>query len=148
MMRDIRFVKTNDYHLIENFKKVARENAPDEVCGVLVGPVLDTTGLITRILMVKNISENIPKWDFIMDPVEFYLALKTTCWLNDNATDDYLGVIHSHPVNSSLPSIYDKAAVFNGHTTEGAYMIYSVRDDTLFCGIVAGGQIIPSFLAT
>jgi proteasome lid subunit RPN8/RPN11 len=111
-----------------NFSYNADRAVPNEICGVLTGPVSNDLGRVTKIHLVENISELIPQTHFIMNPQGFYDVLKQTNWIDESLTDTFLGIIHSHPNDNFWPSHWDKAAARDGKVNEGAYIIYSARD--------------------
>ena len=80
--------------LIESVLSIAREGAPEEVCGLLVQIDGDVVPL-----SAKNLSHE-PKRSFYMDP---------TAWLSAReAGGEVIGVFHSHPDRSPKPSMPDR----------------------------------------
>jgi len=95
----------------ESFKKYAKEQAPDEACGLLA----IIKGKET-FWPCKNLAEG--KFEFfILDPDD---------WAECEDQGEILGVIHSHPTGPATPSDNDKAACeYLGFP----YYIYSIEHD-------------------
>ena len=95
----------------ESFKKYAKEQAPDEACGLLA----IIKGKET-FWPCKNLAEG--KFEFfILDPDD---------WAECEDQGEILGVIHSHPTGPATPSDNDKAACEH---LGFPYYIYSIEHD-------------------
>ena len=95
----------------QSFKEYAKEQAPNEACGLLA----IIKGKET-FWPCKNLAEG--KFDFFMlDPDD---------WAECEDNGEVIGVIHSHPVGSATPSDTDKAACEH---LGFPYYIYSISLD-------------------
>ncbi len=95
----------------ESFIKYAKEQAPEEACGLLA----IIKGKET-FWPCKNLAEG--KFEFfILDPDD---------WAECEDTGEIIGVIHSHPVGAAIPSDTDKAACEH---LGFPYYIYSIEHD-------------------
>ena len=95
----------------ETFKKYAKEQAPEEACGLLA----IIKGKET-FWPCKNLAEG--KFEFfILDPDD---------WAECEDTGEVIGVIHSHPKGSATPSDTDRAACEH---LGFPYYIYSIAHD-------------------
>ena len=95
----------------ESFKEYAKEQAPNEACGLLAVIKGEET-----FWPCKNIAEG--KFEFFMlDPDD---------WAECEDAGEVIGVIHSHPVGSATPSDTDKAACEH---LGFPYFIYSIQHD-------------------
>ena len=93
----------------ESFKEYAKNQAPDEACGLLA----IIKGKET-FWPCKNLAEG--KFEFfVLDPDD---------WAECEDTGEVIGVIHSHPVGAATPSDTDKAACEH---LGFPYYIYSIQ---------------------
>ena len=92
----------------------AREQAPDECCGLLLG----TASSITEAVRAGNLSDR-PRSRFLIDPKD-HIDLRR----NARARGlEVLGFYHSHPRSAAVPSPIDLAeAAYPGHL----YLIVSL----------------------
>jgi [CysO sulfur-carrier protein]-S-L-cysteine hydrolase len=111
----------------------AREDAPNECCGLLVG----TRQSIDRVIRARN-SEASPT-RYRIDAEDHFAAIHS-------ARADGLRVVgayHSHPKTAALPSPSDIAEAAGG--SDFVYVIVSLKGDdgNLFAYRLKGGSVIP-----
>ena len=95
----------------ESFTKYAKEQAPEEACGLLA--IIQGKETFWP---CKNLAEG--KFEFfILDPDD---------WAECEDTGEVIGVIHSHPVGAATPSDTDRAACEH---LGFPYYIYSIEHD-------------------
>ena len=99
----------------ETFKKYAKEQAPEEACGLLA----IIKGKET-FWPCKNLAEGKHEF-FILDPDD---------WAECEDTGEIIGVIHSHPVGAAIASEADKASCEH---IGFPYYIYSINQDHWLC---------------
>ena len=99
----------------ETFKKYAKEQAPEEACGLLA----IIKGKET-FWPCKNLAEGKHEF-FILDPDD---------WAEFEDTGEIIGVIHSHPVGAAIASEADKASCEH---IGFPYYIYSINQDHWLC---------------
>ena len=104
--------------------------ATDELCGVLVGRQGHFRGVVDEIRLIKNIHATSRK-AFLMDPQDFLTAIEDTSLYTATPEHQFLGIIHSHPVDYAFPSITDWAAAEGHGLYFGPYLIYSPAYETL-----------------
>jgi proteasome lid subunit RPN8/RPN11 len=94
-------------HNIELIQAELEANKPYEACGVLVGTINGSTALVERALPVTNVKRT--RTSFELDPRQFYDA-----W-NDAEKNgrEIVGVYHTHPVSSAVPSLWDRETMQN-----------------------------------
>jgi len=82
-------------------------NKPYEACGVLIGTIDGSTALVEKALPVANTKRT--RTSFELDPKQFYEA-----W-NEAEKDgkEIVGVYHTHPVSSAVPSLWDRETMQN-----------------------------------
>ena len=82
-------------------------NKPYEACGVLIGAIHGTTANVEKALPVTNVKRT--HRSFELDPQQFYNA-----W-NDAEKNgkEIVGVYHTHPVSSAVPSLWDRETMEN-----------------------------------
>jgi proteasome lid subunit RPN8/RPN11 len=85
----------------------AREAAPDECCGLLLGGDAE----IVEALRARNIADA-PASRFLIDPVDHFNALRTA----RARSLEIVGFYHSHPRSAAEPSARDQAEFdYPGH---------------------------------
>jgi proteasome lid subunit RPN8/RPN11 len=82
-------------------------NRPYEACGVLIGTINGSTALVEKALPVTNAKRT--RISFELDPKEFYKAWNTM----DKEGKEIIGVYHTHPVSSAVPSLWDRETMEN-----------------------------------
>lgn len=88
---------------LDHLRALARESAPDECCGVLLGD----GGTVLEIRQVRNVA---PEGRFEMDPDELIGILTGA----DDAGLAVVGSFHSHPRGRARPSVVDVGAAVGG----------------------------------
>jgi proteasome lid subunit RPN8/RPN11 len=109
----------------------AREEAPNEACGVIV--------------LRDGVAERYePGRNALQSPYRFQLELDPDVWFLED--DGYeLAVFHSHPETAAKPSRTDLANI--GLWTERPYVIYSLADDELRAYTIEDGRAAALDLA-
>lgn len=77
-------------------------NKPYEACGVLMGSVEGSTAMVEKALPITNVNRT--RTSFELDPEEFYNAWNEA----DKNGKEIIGVYHTHPVSSAVPSLWDR----------------------------------------
>ncbi|CAG0969566.1 desampylase [Methanosarcinales archaeon] len=83
------------------------ENKPYEACGVLIGNI---DGMITHVekaLHIRNVKRT--HSSFELDPKEHYNAWNEA----EKNGKEIVGVYHTHPVSSAVPSLWDRETMEN-----------------------------------
>jgi proteasome lid subunit RPN8/RPN11 len=103
-------------HLIEEMVAHAREDLPNECCGMIGG----TDGVATEVIRVANSAASPLRYE--MDPQEQYNALKTI----EDGGGELLAIYHSHTKSAAYPSQTDvnQAVAW----PEQVYVIVSLAD--------------------
>lgn len=98
----------------------ARENLPNEACGLLAGKIEGEVKKIEKVYFLTNVDQS-PE-HFSMDPKEQFAAIK------DMRNNDWvlLGNFHSHPNSPSRPSQEDIRLAFDPNAS---YLILSLQDE-------------------
>ncbi len=92
----------------------AKENFPNEVCGLLCGQ----SGCVTNILPAHNISPT-PYSDYQVDPETLLHALR-----REEEGDELIAIYHSHPTSAAYPSATDAAKAYYPNSI---YLILSLQ---------------------
>lgn len=98
----------------------ARQQAPDEDCGLLGGRIQDGIKMVEKVYYLTN-TDHSPE-HFAMDPQEQFAVvreLRSHGWI-------LLGNWHSHPATPSRPSEEDKRLAFD---PAASYLILSLAAD-------------------
>ena len=103
--------------LAESLVAHAREEFPNECCGLIAG----RDGTATRVLRAVN-SEGSP-FMYVMDPREQMQLMDEI----DEAGEDLLAIYHSHTRSAAYPSTTDVDLAF---FAEPLYVIVSLQDDS------------------
>ncbi len=82
-------------------------NKPYEACGVLVGTISGSTALVEKALPVTNVKRT--RRSFELDPKEHYNAWNEA----EKNGKEIVGVYHTHPVSSAVPSLWDRETMQN-----------------------------------
>ncbi len=92
---------------IEIIQQELEANKPYEACGLLIGKISGSTALAEKALPVTNVKQT--RTSFELDPKQFYDA-----W-NDAEKNgkEIVGVYHTHPVSSAVPSLWDRETMQN-----------------------------------
>lgn len=101
----------------------AREAAPDECCGILLGRGDD----IVEAFRARNIADD-PATRFLIDPADHFAALRAA-----RARGlEVVGFYHSHPASPAEPSARDVAEfAYPGHL----YLIVSLQSEPADVGL-------------
>jgi proteasome lid subunit RPN8/RPN11 len=86
--------------VLERVVERAREAAPDECCGLLIG----SAGRVVEAVAARNIAEH-PGTRFLIDPKDHVAALREA----RRRGLDVVGFYHSHPRSAATPSETDAA---------------------------------------
>ncbi len=82
-------------------------NKPYEACGVLIGTINSSTALVEKALPVTNAKRT--RRSFELDPKEHYKAWNEA----EKNGKEIVGVYHTHPVSSAVPSLWDRETMEN-----------------------------------
>lgn len=91
--------------LLEAMRGLARDAAPNEACGLLIGR-RDPVSIVTRLLPAANVHPE-PSAFFTIDPAAHLRLLRE---LRESPSETLLGHFHSHPTGPAAPSARDLAA--------------------------------------
>ena len=83
------------------------ENKPYEACGVLIGTIDGTTAHVEKARPIKNVKRT--NRSFELDPKEHYNAWNEA----EKNGKEIVGVYHTHPVSSAVPSLWDRETMQN-----------------------------------
>ena len=103
MIEEIK-ISHSDLYLIQ---KELEENRPYEACGVLIGTITGNLALVEKIQVITNVNRT--RRSFELDPKEFYKAWNSA----ENDGKEIVGVYHTHPVSSAVPSLWDRETMEN-----------------------------------
>ncbi|MCZ7393273.1 MAG: M67 family metallopeptidase [Candidatus Methanoperedens sp.] len=92
---------------IELIQAELESNKPYEACGVLVGTINGSTALVEKALPVTNAKRT--RTSFELDPKRFYDAWNEA----EKSGTEIVGVYHTHPVSSAVPSLWDRETMQN-----------------------------------
>ncbi len=82
-------------------------NKPYEACGVLIGTMDESVAHVEKIMSVKNSKRT--RTSFELDPKEHYNAWNEA----EKSGKQIIGVYHTHPVSSAVPSLWDRETMQN-----------------------------------
>lgn len=82
-------------------------NKPYEACGVLIGTVSGNTTQVDKALPITNVKRT--RRSFELDPEQLYKAWDDA----DKNGKEIVGVYHTHPVSSCVPSLWDRETMEN-----------------------------------
>jgi proteasome lid subunit RPN8/RPN11 len=94
-------------HDIEIIQAELEANKPYEACGVLIGTINGNVALVERALPVTNAKRT--RRSFELDPKEHYNAWNEA----ERSGKEIVGVYHTHPVSSAVPSLWDRETMEN-----------------------------------
>jgi proteasome lid subunit RPN8/RPN11 len=97
-------ISRRDIELIQAELEV---NKPYEACGVLIGTINGSTALVEKALPVTNSKRT--RRSFELDPKEHYDAWNEA----EKSGKEIVGVYHTHPVSSAVPSLWDRETMEN-----------------------------------
>jgi proteasome lid subunit RPN8/RPN11 len=91
--------------IVEEILAHAREEAPRECCGLLIGG----DGTVERAVRARNLDEA-PTRRYLIDPADHFRAIRAA----RAQRKDVIGAYHSHPSGPAVPSPTDLAEANNG----------------------------------
>lgn len=97
-------ISRRDIELIQTELEV---NKPYEACGVLIGIINGSSALVEKALPVINSKRT--RRSFELDPKEHYKAWNEA----EKSGKEIVGVYHTHPVSSPVPSLWDRETMEN-----------------------------------
>jgi proteasome lid subunit RPN8/RPN11 len=106
----------------------AREEAPRECCGLLVGK----GDAVDRSVRARNLDAAATR--YLIDPQDHFAAIRTA----RSEGLDVIGAYHSHPTSAPAPSDTDIAEADSG--ADFLYVIVSLVDDEIRAYRIADGQ--------
>jgi proteasome lid subunit RPN8/RPN11 len=117
--------------IIKELKIYGKKHYPEECCGLLTGITQNIKNEIRSIPIefhpIDNVSKEVFKWDYVMDPNQYIDVLRKTTLFNKKAAIKLTATFHTHPNGRPVPSQYDvKGAAW--HTV---YLIYGVSTDEM-----------------
>ena len=92
---------------IELIQAELEANKPYEACGVLVGTINGSEGLVGKALPITNSKRT--RASFELDPKEHYKAWNEA----EKNGMEIVGIYHTHPVSSAVPSLWDRETMQN-----------------------------------
>jgi proteasome lid subunit RPN8/RPN11 len=92
---------------IELIQSELESNKPYEACGVLIGTITGSTAVVEKALPVINAKRT--RRSFELDPKEHYNAWNEA----EKNGKEIVGVYHTHPVSSAVPSLWDRETMEN-----------------------------------
>jgi len=92
---------------INVIKQELEINKPYEACGVLVGVAHDDTISVEYVVPVTNVKPT--RTSFELDPKQYYDIWNRAY----KEKKDIVGVYHTHPYSSAIPSSWDKETMKN-----------------------------------
>ena len=95
----------------------ARESAPQECCGLLLGE--DET--VKRVLRCRNVHPT-PETRYLIDHEQLFEAFKAA----KDFDRELVAIYHSHPRSPAFPSATDRAEAY---WPEAAYVLVSLRSE-------------------
>jgi len=104
--------------LLEEIRHAVRHGYPEEVCGVLLGPVSARDRIVLRVVPVANAREEERARRYLI-PAERLREIESTAQRDGL---DIVGFYHSHPDHPAIPSGYDRDHAWPWYT----YLIVSV----------------------
>jgi proteasome lid subunit RPN8/RPN11 len=123
--------------VIDDMLAHAREAAPNECCGLLVG----SRRGVGRSVRARNIEESPTR--FRIDPSDHFAAIHAARAEGLRV----IGAYHSHPATAALPSPSDIAEATGG--SEFVYVIVSLKQSSgnVFAYRLKHGNVVPIALA-
>jgi len=103
MIRELK-IPQKDIDLIQS---ELESNKPYEACGVLIGIISGSTALVEKAVPVTNVKRT--RASFELDPKEHYDAWNEA----EKNGKEIVGVYHTHPVSSAVPSLWDRETMQN-----------------------------------
>jgi len=103
-------------------------NSPYESCGVLIGTIYGNTANVEKAIPITNIKRT--RVSFELDPMQLYNAWNDA----DKNGKEIVGIFHTHPNHSAVPSLWDRETMNNTHLVWlivgiDGMMVYILDDD-------------------
>lgn len=118
-------------HVIADILAHAREEAPRECCGVLVG----RPEYVVRSIRARNLDATATR--YLIDPEDHFAAIRSA-----RAEGlEVIGAYHSHPSSAPVPSPTDVAEANSG--ADFVYVIVSLLDDAVRAFRIDAGVCEP-----
>jgi proteasome lid subunit RPN8/RPN11 len=95
------------HHNTELIQAELEANKPYEACGVLIGTMEGSTALGETALSITNVKRT--RTSFELDPKEHYNSWNDA----EKSGKRIIGVYHTHPVSSAVPSLWDRETMQN-----------------------------------
>lgn len=92
---------------IELIQAELENNRPYEACGVLIGRREENSALVEKALPITNSKRT--RRSFELEPKEHYGAWNEA----DKNGKEIIGIYHTHPVSSAVPSLWDRETMQN-----------------------------------
>ncbi len=103
MIEELRIPRTE----LDLIQAELEENKPYEACGVLIGTFEGMTVHVEKIRHIRNVKRT--HRSFELDPKEHY-----NVWNEAGKNGkEIVGVYHTHPVSSAIPSLWDRETMQN-----------------------------------
>ena len=115
---------------VANIFSHARETAPHECCGLLIG----SGDVVERIVRAANADSRPTR--YLIDPADHFSAIR---FAREDGLD-VIGAYHSHPASAAIPSPTDIAEAHNG--PDFLYLIVSLADEDVRAYRVEDGRPI------
>jgi len=103
MIDEIKILKRD----LDIIRSELEAHKPYEACGVLIGTLVGNTAIVEKALPITNSKRT--KRSFELDPKEHYGAWNEA----EKNEKDIIGVYHTHPVSSAVPSLWDRQTMKN-----------------------------------
>lgn len=103
MIEELRIPRTE----LDLIQAELEENKPYEACGVLIGTIDGMTAHVEKARQIKSVKRTDRSFEF--DPKEQYDAWNEA----EKNGKEIVGVYHTHPVTSAVPSSWDRETMHN-----------------------------------
>ena len=113
--------------LMGQLKNYGKKYYPEECCGLLTGTINGKISIADKWHPIDNVSKEVYKWDYVVDPNQYMAVLKNTTLFNKKAAIELTAIFHTHPNNQPIPSQYDVI----GAAWHVVYLIYGVAIDSM-----------------
>ncbi len=92
---------------MDTIRSELEAHKPYEACGVLIGTLDGSRALVEKALPITNSKRT--RRSFELDPDEHYRAWNEA----EKIGKEIVGVYHTHPVSSAVPSLWDRETMQN-----------------------------------
>ena len=103
MIDEIKILKRD----LDIIRSELEDHKPYEACGVLIGTLVGNTAIVEKALPITNSKRT--RRSFELDPKEHYEAWNEA----EKNGKEIVGVYHTHPVSSAVPSLWDRETMQN-----------------------------------